>query len=49
MQCEDYPCCSHPQGQCEDKAEYTSDYWYEVMARREAAGFDFDDPMFDEY
>jgi hypothetical protein len=25
--CEDYPCCGHRQGECEDKPEYTAEYW----------------------
>jgi hypothetical protein len=27
MTCEDYPCCGHLPGECEDRPEFTSDYW----------------------
>lgn len=46
MACEDYPCCGHPAGQCEDRPEYHAEYWEDYIERREAAGYDRDDPDF---
>jgi len=29
--CEDYPACGHLYGECEDRPEFTSAYWSEVL------------------
>ena len=45
--CEDYPACGHTDGDgCGFDPRHTSDYWSEFIRRREAEGFDIDDPDF---
>ena len=43
MQCEDFPCCGHPRGQCEDRPEYHSDYWAARLSELEGLGLDPDE------
>lgn len=47
--CEDFPACGHTDGpSCQPIDEGTSDHWLRVFEARERAGYDFDDPIFDE-
>jgi hypothetical protein len=41
--CEDFPCCGHLPGECQNRPEFTSGYWVELA-------LSFDDPAdFDAY
>ena len=40
MICEDYPCCGHRQGECQDRAEFHSEYWHDVMAKMNEEEYD---------
>jgi hypothetical protein len=33
--CEDFPCCGHRRGECQERAEFTSEYWLEMSERFE--------------
>lgn len=42
MQCEDYPCCGHTDGDgCEPNERHTSDYWRERMASMSIEEIDY--------
>lgn len=31
MTCEDFPCCGHKLGECEDRAEFHSEFWHNAI------------------
>ena len=44
--CEDYPCCGHAPGECGFRPSFTSEFWSDWTAKREAMGYDITDPDF---
>lgn len=40
MHCEDYPCCGHAPGECEDRPEFHADYWRNRIQQLEDQGYD---------
>ncbi len=38
--CEDFPCCGHKLGECQNRPEYTSEYWYDRIRQLEDNGYD---------